>query len=389
MLTLLTALAIAADPAFVAGSSGDALEPGHQAPDIVAPTVTFATPDALINAEDVDLDVFPETGGVLAEGRLEIGASEMDLRLFICSSTLIAPDVVLTAAHCVDPDSLSAAAGLGNQGTISDLQFAWSRQRNLSRYGQAFIPPEWPDDVAFAREAVFHEDWVGVYGVQLGVARNYDIGLIFLEEAVETPYATLPTREEADGLVEDMTLDVVGWGQQEQTPPGQAPRNGTYGIKQWGESVLSKIGDYEFQVGAKKSDVRKCHGDSGGPSFAEIGLTEAGDESPENLNTRIVGVTSHAYDYTDCAQKGGVDTRIDAYLSWIEEEMTKRCEDGTRAWCEVPGVLPPVWSDGTPGWEDPPLADVGGCAKGGCNAGSNASPVMVLGLVALLRRRKC
>ena len=53
------------------------------------------------------------------------------------------------------------------------------------------------------------------------------------------------------------------------------------------------------------------------------------------------GVTSHAYDDSDCFETGGVDTRVDAFLDWIDDEMRLRCDDGTRAWCEVPGIVNP------------------------------------------------
>ena len=56
---------------------------------------------------------------------------------------------------------------------------------------------------------------------------------------------------------------------------------------------------------------------------------------------RLIGVTSHAYDSTDCAEKGGVDTRVDAFLDWIDAEMRSRCEDGSRSWCEEEGI---VWA---------------------------------------------
>ena len=90
----------------------------------------------------------------------------------------------------------------------------------------------------------------------------------------------------------------------------------------------------EFKVGEEVDDVRKCHGDSGGPSF-----WEADD------GIRLVGVTSHAYDNTDCFETGGVDTRIDFYFDWIEENMVAKCNDGTRVWCEEKGILAPNYFD--------------------------------------------
>ena len=93
---------------------------------------------------------------------------------------------------------------------------------------------------------------------------------------------------------------------------------------------------------------------------------------------RLVGVTSHAYDETDCAAKGGVDTRVDHYLTWIDEQMRSRCEDGTRVWCEVEGIIPP------------PTEEEG---KGGCGCASAPNPtsaglwgLLALALVGLRRR---
>ena len=57
---------------------------------------------------------------------------------------------------------------------------------------------------------------------------------------------------------------------------------------------------------------------------------------------RVVGVTSHAYDATtDCFETGGVDTRTDAYLEWIETNMVAYCDSGVRTWCDVPGIVNP------------------------------------------------
>ena len=63
-----------------------------------------------------------------------------------------------------------------------------------------------------------------------------------------------------------------------------------------------------------------------------------------DVKSRVIGITSHAYDQSDCA-KGGVDTRVDSWLSWIDEQMSAACADGTRVWCEVDGIVPATYYD--------------------------------------------
>jgi hypothetical protein len=65
-------------------------------------------------------------------------------------------------------------------------------------------------------------------------------------------------------------------------------------------------------------------------------------ETSSTRKERVVGVTSHAYDASDCA-KGGIDTRVDSWRGWIDAEMSKRCSDGTRSWCTVAGVILPSY----------------------------------------------
>ena len=68
---------------------------------------------------------------------------------------------------------------------------------------------------------------------------------------------------------------------------------------------------------------------------------------------RLIGVTSHAYDWTDCTETGGVDTRIDYYLDWIDDEMRARCESGERVWCEEEGILGPDYVGSGESGDDP------------------------------------
>lgn len=337
-------------------------------------------PERIINGEDATADDYPMTGGSIMEGTVNLGSyGSQDMQVFMCSSTLIAPDVVLLAAHCLDDDALTY--GLGS---VDDKVYYWSREADLSDYdGSAWR--DLPEDAVTASNWVMHEGF-DLFGMEMGLAENDDIALLFLDEPVlDVPFAYLPqSGDEIDQLEEGVELVVVGWGQQTATSGWGSPPKGTYMLKQQGLSFLAELGSHEFQVGEVEDDVRKCHGDSGGPSFMTV-------ETETTETMRLVGVTSHAYDSTDCNSKGGVDTRVDAYLDWIEDEMLAACEDGTRSWCEEPGLPVAEAPD-----EDHDLGvfddeGAGGGGKGcGCAAGPTAPVAWALlgGLGLFLRRRR-
>ena len=146
--------------------------------------------------------------------------------------------------------------------------------------------------------------------------------------------AIVITKEEAEQLTVEK-VSIVGWGMQtaEGGSPWEAPPAGTTGKKVCAESFINEVGSHEFQVGADASTSRKCHGDSGGPSYMTVTT-----DSPKKR--RVVGITSHAYDESDC-EKGGIDTRVDVWLDWIEAEMIAACDSGARTQCDTPGILPP------------------------------------------------
>lgn len=282
--------------------------------------INAEAPNYIINGYEASAENFPMTGGMLMRGKI----LSYPLEMFVCSSTLIAPDTVLLAAHCLD--TYAIAWGM----EIEDLEIYWTRQENLSNWDGTQQAPELPSDAILAVDWVIHEDF-NIETLQIGLSENSDIALLFLSEPIlDIEPAYLPTAAEADSITEGDQVFVVGWGQQIATGPQEAPPAGTYAIKQQGESHISLLETYEFKVGEEIDDVRKCHGDSGGPSFweADDGL-------------RLIGVTSHAYDNTDCFQTGGVDTRIDYYFDWIEENMQSKCDDGTRVWCDEAGIPAP------------------------------------------------
>jgi len=312
---------------------------------------------------------YPAAGGMLVGTVVSLGGSEYDLKMLMCSSTLIAPDVVLTAAHCVDFSYYEQMAGM----EFDDVDIVFSRHADLSEYnGQPGT--SWPTDAVYSWEAVPHPGF-SMSTMGIGLSENDDIALLFLEDAIlSIDPAVLPTRVEAEALVEGAEVDIVGWGQQTSD---QVPPTGTSMYKMGGSSVIGEVADFEFQVGPDSDDVRKCHGDSGGPTYMDVGGGEI----------RLIGVTSHSYDMTDCRETGGVDTRVDYYLDWIDEEMRSRCEDGTRVWCETDGIVPPGFGGASSDLDEEGDVKVTGC---GCSQAASSHSLgwigFLLGLLVVRRR---
>jgi len=348
---------------------------------LIDPTEPEQSDDGLapiINGDAATEADWPQAGAMMMDATMSMGGHVMDFRMLVCSSTLIAPDVVMLAAHCVDPDSFTYGYG-----SLTDVDIRWSRQADLGAHDGSSIQ-DWPADAVIAWDWVHHPQW-DLWALDIGIGDNKDIALLFLDTPVfDVPFAYLPSVEESAQVVQGAEVVVVGWGQ--QTSDSQPPA-GTYGYKQQGISNISELGIHEFQVGLNSEDVRKCHGDSGGPSFLTI-ETETVDP------IRVVGVTSHAYDNSDCRVTGGVDTRVDAYLDWIDQEMRSRCADGTRSWCDEEGIpVPPLpepidtGDTGDTGENDDDDNGICGCASGQALPGSALGLLSLLG-VAVSRRRR-
>jgi len=287
-------------------------------------------PSPVINGEDATADEFPMTGALVYDLTMSVAGKVFETRDFLCSSTLIAPDTVLTAAHCLDTAALTLGVG-----TVDSFDLAWTREADLSVYDWTRTDTTWPKDTINIKATGIHPAF-SLVNLEQGLTENFDIALAFLTEPVEgIQPAIVPTSSEGGRLTAGEEVTVVGWGTQAAPSMSGPPRDGAFKIKQQGVSSVGDLAAFEFQVGVEASDARKCHGDSGGPTFAWLG-----EGTTDSM--RVVGVTSHAYDESDC-DTGGVDTRVDYYLNWIDSEMRARCEDGTRVWCDVPGILPPEY----------------------------------------------
>ncbi|HEY1099113.1 MAG TPA: trypsin-like serine protease [Myxococcota bacterium] len=298
-------------------------------PAAVEAASSSSTSQAIINGAACGPEVEPTAVAVMVDASISFpsqggGSQTFDIVAPMCTGTLIAPDVVLLAAHCVDLDLLTYGFG-----TVERGDFYVTFEADLSRYSvETEEPLPLPESAVPVRSFVAHPEFdINALGANGTVGVEHDIALLFLEVPITTvqPEVVVTAAEAAQLSVGD-AVSIAGWGQR-----GSA-QNAPAGIKQCGATTLDELGESLMQVGNDAASIRKCHGDSGGPTYIEV-------ETSSTIKRRVIGVTSRAYDESDCA-RGGVDTRVDYYLPFIEEQMSSRCATDERVWCDVDGIIP-------------------------------------------------
>jgi hypothetical protein len=267
-------------------------------------------------------------------------------RVGMCTGTLVAPNLVLTARHCVaDADEAADCAANGSAVTGGAIR-GNHEPRTLLVYTGKNRPP-------FASQRIPAPAGVGATIVDDGAKNlcNHDLALLVLKEPIaDMPIASL--RLDGD-VAKGETFTAVGWGitSTSTKPPVRQQRAGVRVVAVGPDpSAVLPVPPNQFEAGEVI-----CLGDSGGPAFASSGAI---------LGVVTGGGNGQAASASDpsapCVGDGAASlyTRVAPFKDVV-----------TRGF-ELAGATP--WLEGGP---DPrvPVAEPA-CEAGACSDDASAAP---------------
>jgi len=192
---------------------------------------------------------------LIVDATIDIMGWKLPIRSVMCTGTLIAPDVVLTAAHCAYPSLLT-----GGMGNVIDAKYHISFTADLTTLvmdATTIMSGKLPD---LPQDAAPVSSWVTNPGFSPellqsfsgGVANLYDVALMFLKTPVTAVQpAVVITESEAAQLKQESVVTISGWGQQTAAAqnPFLPPPAGTVGKKICAQSFVNEVGTHEMQIG--------------------------------------------------------------------------------------------------------------------------------------------
>lgn len=222
-----------------------------------------------------------------------------------CTGTLVSDQIIISAAHCVKAIGSEIPSG-------TPIGFFYGTSVKASGASSKILPiASWQA----------HPSYKG--GNPPAALTNwYDIAYLKLAKPTTIAPIKLIRPSELGLLKYGTELLIAGYGLT------SAQNQSSSGTKYYAKTTLAGVGQSELLLGGK-GKPQTCSGDSGGPT-----LLDAGKGSED---WRLVGVTSRGDQY--CMLES-VDTRVDAFLSWIHSAGTIPCGSGLSADCETAPTPP-------------------------------------------------
>lgn len=198
-----------------------------------------------------------------------------------CSGSLIANDLVLTAAHCVNPNSNQLFV-------LFAKDFEVSGQLNVSKMVAAR---------RFERHSLFSPD-------RAEGTDTFDLALIQLSSSAPAGYRAVSLSQDTNHVSQGVLI-AAGYGF-----TNGLFRTGLGTLRQAPLQFLKPHSKTEFET--LQDDTGVCSGDSGGPLYQRIGSQWLQVGVASRVATKFLGCRNYA-----------VYTRVDSYQDWIQETALK------------------------------------------------------------------